>query len=307
MRIVVVGAGSIGRRHIENLTSLGVDAVCVPYRAYTPNVLDHCDGVVIATATNVRFELIAHAAERDLPMYIEKPLAFRIDDLNKILCTIEHVAHRSVLGFMMRYHPALRVLADFDLSDAFHFSFDIGHDVTQWRDNWTFSDSYASKAEGGGVLLDLCHEIDMASILFPKLTVKSVSAIGHSNYPGVDFASIVAVRTESGVEGFIEMDYLTPQLHRQILIRGANGIYDFNFAAQRYEVKSNRGARLLDLPLQRNEMFMAIIKDWLALLEGFETENPLLPCLDRIGLSPFLIAAAWEARQFTGCIAKEIR
>ena len=302
----MIGAGSIGQRHIENLASLGVDAVCVPYRAYRPDVLDGCDGVVIATATNVRFELITDAAERDLPMYIEKPLAFHVDDLNKILRTTEHVAHRSVLGFMMRYHPALRALADFDLSDVFNFSFDIGHDVTQWRDNWTFSDSYASNAEGGGVLLDLCHEIDMASILFPNLTVKSVSAIGHSNYPRVDFASRIAVQSKSSVDGSIAMDYLTPELHRRALIYGISAIYDFDFAAQRYEVRDGTGTHLLDLPLQRNEMFVAIMKDWLALLEGLETENPLLPRLDRMGMSPFLIATAWEARQFTGCITKEI-
>ena len=306
MRIAVIGAGSIGRRHFDTLISLGIDAVQVPYRSYRPDVLDGCDAAVIATATDVRTGPIADAAERDLPMYIEKPLAFRAADLAEIERLTAKVADRTMLGLMMRYHPAFRALADLDMSSAVRFSLDIGHDVTQWRQNWKFSESYAAKADGGGVLLDLCHEIDMASVLFPDLMLKSVTSVGHPNYDGVDFSSRLTVQTGAGAEGSIGMDYLTPQLHRRTIIYGVDAIYDFDFAAQRYEVKDAAGARLIDLPLERNEMFVGITRDWIALLEGRETTNRLLPRIDRVTTSTALTAAAWEARQFVGHITKEI-
>lgn len=306
MRIAVIGAGSIGRRHFDNLVSLGIDAVQVPYRSYRSDALDGCDAAVIATATDVRTGPIADAAERDLPMYIEKPLAFRAADLAEIERLTAKVADRTMLGLMMRYHPAFRALADMDMSSAVRFSLDIGHDVTQWRQNWTFSDSYAAKADGGGVLLDLCHEIDMASVLFPDLRLKSVTSVGHPNYAGVDFSSRLTVQTGAGAEGSIGMDYLTPQLHRRTIVYGVDAIYDFDFAAQRYEVKDAAGARLIDLPLERNEMFVGITRDWIALLEGRQTTNRLLPRIDRVTASTALTAAAWEARQFAGHITKEI-
>ena len=306
MRIAVIGAGSIGRRHFDNLVSLGIDAVQVPYRSYRPDVLDDCDAAVIATATDVRTGPIADAADRDLPMYIEKPLAFRAADLATIECLTAKVADRTMLGLMMRYHPAFRALADMDMSTAVRFSLDIGHDVTQWRQNWKCSERYAAKADGGGVLLDLCHEIDMASVLFPDLMLKSVTSVGHPNYDGVDFSSRLTVQTGAGAEGSIGMDYLTPQLHRRTIVYGVDAIYDFDFAAQRYEVKDATGARLIDLPLERNEMFVGITRDWIALLEGRETTNPLLPRIDRVTASTALTAAAWEARQFIGHITKEI-
>ncbi|NBT51567.1 MAG: gfo/Idh/MocA family oxidoreductase, partial [Marivivens sp.] len=256
MRIAVIGAGSIGRRHFDNLVSLGIDAVQVPHRSYRPDVLDDCDAAVIATATDVRTGPIADAADRDLPMYIEKPLAFRAADLATIERLTAKVADRTMLGLMMRYHPAFRALADMDMSTAVRFSLDIGHDVTQWRQNWKFSESYAAKADGGGVLLDLCHEIDMASVLFPDLMLKSVTSVGHPNYDGVDFSSRLTVQTGAGAEGSIGMDYLTPQLHRRTIVYAVDAIYDFDFAAQRYEVKNTTGARLIDLPLERNEMFV---------------------------------------------------
>ncbi|NBQ50247.1 MAG: gfo/Idh/MocA family oxidoreductase [Marivivens sp.] len=306
MRIAVIGAGSIGRRHFDNLVSLGIDAVQVPHRSYRPDVLDDCDAAVIATATDVRTGPIADAADRDLPMYIEKPLAFRAADLATIERLTAKVADRTMLGLMMRYHPAFRALADMDMSTAVRFSLDIGHDVTQWRQNWKFSESYAAKADGGGVLLDLCHEIDMASVLFPDLMLKSVTSVGHPNYDGVDFSSRLTVQTGAGAEGSIGMDYLTPQLHRRTIVYAVDAIYDFDFAAQRYEVKNTTGARLIDLPLERNEMFVGITRDWITLLEGREITNRLLPRIDRVTTSTALTAAAWEARKFVGHITKEI-
>ena len=306
MRIAVIGAGSIGRRHFDNLVSLGIDAVQVPHRSYRPDVLDDCDAAVIATATDVRTGPIADAADRDLPMYIEKPLAFRAADLAEIERLTAKVADRTMLGLMMRYHPAFRALADMDMSTAVRFSLDIGHDVTQWRQNWKFSESYAAKADGGGVLLDLCHEIDMASVLFPDLMLKSVTSVGHPNYDGVDFSSRLTVQTGAGAEGSIGMDYLTPQLHRRTIVYAVDAIYDFDFAAQRYEVKNATGSRLIDLPLERNEMFVGITRDWITLLEGREITNRLLPRIDRVTTSTALTAAAWEARKFVGHITKEI-
>jgi predicted dehydrogenase len=306
MRIAVIGAGSIGRRHFDNLVSLGIDAVQVPHRSYRPDVLDDCDAAVIATATDVRTGPIADAADRDLPMYIEKPLAFRAADLATIERLTAKVADRTMLGLMMRYHPAFRALADMDMSTAARFSLDIGHDVTQWRQNWKFSESYAAKADGGGVLLDLCHEIDMASVLFPDLMLKSVTSVGHPNYDGVDFSSRLTVQTGAGAEGSIGMDYLTPQLHRRTIVYAVDAIYDFDFAAQRYEVKDAAGSRLINLPLERNEMFVGITRDWIALLEGREITNRLLPRIDRVTTSTALTAAAWEARKFVGHITKEI-
>ena len=165
MRILVIGAGSIGRRHAENLAAIGADADLIGWRGYSAHILadrlaqGDVQGVVIATATRIRLELIAVCAAAGVPFYVEKPLAFTSAELALIAAAAAPVAQRSVIGFMMRYHPAFRYLAAADLSDTFRFGFEIGHDVTQWRQNWTFSQSYASQPTGGGVLLDLCHEL----------------------------------------------------------------------------------------------------------------------------------------------------
>ena len=310
MRVLVIGSGSIGRRHHDNLQALGATSSLVSWREAGLGgalaALTDAEAVVIATATDIRLPLIEAAAARGLPMYIEKPLAFRPEEVEAIAEVAAPVAQRSMLGYMMRYHPAVRAMATMDLSDVFQFALTIGHDVTQWRANWRFSESYAARAEGGGVLLDLCHELDLAACLLPGLEVTRVESLGHTGFPGVDFASRISLRRQ-GLVGDVSMDYLTPLLHRRAILRGTERMLDFDFAAQTYRVTEPSGPRLLDLPLERNAMFLDAMRDFLALVSGAETSgNPLMPRLDLCLPSARLVAQAWSMRGFVGQITKEI-
>lgn len=310
MRVLVIGAGSIGRRHHDNLESLGAAPRLLSWRAAglsgAEKAMDEAEAVVIATETGIRLPLIAAAAARGLPMYIEKPLAFYAAELEIIENIAAPVVDRSMLGYMMRYHPGVRALAEADLSDVFQFAMTIGHDVTQWRANWRFSESYAARDEGGGVLLDLCHELDMACCLFPGLDVTGVESLGHAAFPDVDFASRISLRRGSLV-GDVSMDYLTPGLHRRTHLRGSERMHDFDFAAQAYRVTDSTGAKTLDMPLERNGMFLDALRDFLALAAGrAPSANPLLPRLDLALPSARLVAKAWAARRFVGQITKEL-
>ncbi len=310
MRVIVIGSGSIGRRHHENLSTLGASSRLVSWRAEGLGgalaAMDTADAVVIATATDIRLPLIEAAAARNLPIYVEKPLAFRPAEVEEIATLAAPVADRSMLGLMLRYHPAVRALASADLTDVFQFAITIGHDVTQWRQNWRFSESYAARADGGGVLLDLCHELDLAHCLFPALQVTRVQSIGHPGFPGVDFASRISMQSH-GLAGDVSMDYLTPQLHRRSTLRGFDRMHDFDFAAQDYVVTAPTGPRSLDLPLERNAMFLDAMRDFLALARGQPTSgNPLMPRLDLCLPSARLVAQAWAARDFIGEITKDI-
>lgn len=310
MRVLVIGSGSIGRRHHDNLATLGAAPQLLSWReaglAGALAAMDRAEAVVVATATDIRLSVIEAAAARDLPLYIEKPLAFTPDEVEAIAAVTAPVAERSVLGYMMRYHPALRALAEADLSDVFQFALTIGHDVTQWRANWLFSQSYAARSEGGGVLLDLCHELDMAACLFPGLELTGVESLAHPAFPGVDFASRISLR-RGALVGDVSMDYLTPGLHRRAHMRGTERMHDFDFAAQAYRVTDGAGGRMLDLPLERNAMFLDAMRDFLALAAGrAPSANPLLPRLDLAMGSARLVAQAWAARRFVGQITKEI-
>ena len=304
MYVPVIGAGSIGRRHHENLATLGVRSDLLPWRGFDAAVFraSGADAVVIATATPVRLELVQLCRDLDLPFYIEKPLAQDSAIVDQILETAGPLAQRSMVGFMMRYHPAFRALAERDLSTVYDASFGIGHDVRQWRKNWSFAASYAAQPQGGGVLLDLCHELDMACTLLPALAVAGVTSLGHAAFPGVDFATRIAL-AGAGQLGTVAMDYLSPVSFRRIVLRGTGIVADFDLIAGRYALQDGQGTQDLSFPFERNEMFLAAMRDFLHLVAGRPVSHvEHLPRLDLAAGSCRTIACAWGARRFTGRI-----
>ncbi len=311
MRVLVIGAGSIGRRHAGNLASLGAEVEHLPFRATSPDDLaararsGRYAAAVVATATDQRLAVIAPLAAAGLPLYIEKPLAFRSAELAAILAATAPVASRSMLGLMMRYHRGFAALAG-EMRQPFRFAFTIGHDVTQWRPGWRFSESYAARAEGGGVLLDLCHEIDMAACLFPGLMLEQVDSLGHAAYPGVDMSSRITL-SAPGVQGVVAMDYLCPRLVREARIDGLAASVTVDFAAGTGRRIGHEAEAPLELAQDRNAMFLAAMADFLALVSGRATSgNPHLPRLDLCRESASLTVAAWEARTFRGRVEKEL-
>lgn len=302
--IAVIGAGSIGRRHVANLQSLNADTDSIAWRDFDRATFEKrtdIKGLVIATATDVRLELVQMAANMNIPVYIEKPLHWTHDGVAEIYDTLGDLAQRSMIGYMARYHPVVQALAAQDLSDIYGFTFEIGHDVRQWRQNWSFPQSYAARAGGGGVLLDLCHEIDLAHALFPDLKVQSVASVGHADFDGVDFASRVALADPSGRAGTVAMDYLSPVSIRRSDLAGTNGTRSLDMLAATITTHGGTAPDTQRFKHDRNDMFRAITRDWLALIKDENAPlTPLAPRLSDMRGSCDLIADAWGKRAFTG-------
>jgi hypothetical protein len=84
-----------------------------------------------------------------------------------------------MLGYMMRYHPAVRALAAADLSDVFQFALTIGHDVTQWRAELAV---FRQLRGAGGRRRRAAGPLPRAgpgACLFPSLEVTAVESLGH--------------------------------------------------------------------------------------------------------------------------------
>ena len=106
MVIAVIGAGSIGRRHVANLQALGAEVEGIAWRDFDRAVFEKrrdISGLVVATATDVRLDLVQMAAGMSVPVYIEKPLHWTREGVAEIYETLGDLVQRSMLGFMARY------------------------------------------------------------------------------------------------------------------------------------------------------------------------------------------------------------
>ena len=305
----VIGAGSIGTRHFNNLTALGVDVTHLPWRGLHYDALITSltqakgnAGVVIATATKIRLPLIRDIAATGAALYIEKPLAYRATDVATIFDLPIEIQHRSVAGFMMRYNPLIQHLAQHKMPNLFRAQFEIGHDVTQWRQNWTFAGSYAADPDGGGVLLDLCHEIDLAMLLCDGLLLNAVTSVAHPEFDHVDIQSHLTLTSDAGTISTVAMDYLAPKMIRRGSLVGLDHQYDYDLMTQRLTITTLGEHQQMTFPLDRNDMFMGIMADFIALAQGHTPKNPIAPRLDSTRKVCHMIAQAWESRHFSGTL-----
>mgnify|MGYP000215096915 CR=1 FL=1 len=126
MKVVLIGAGRIGRLHARLLAvTPGVDelviadalaeraaeaAAEVGGRAASSieAALDEAEAVVIAAATTAHAELIRASADRGLPTFCEKPLAEDIASTLDVAAHVERTGIRFQLGFQRRFDPAYR-------------------------------------------------------------------------------------------------------------------------------------------------------------------------------------------------------
>jgi predicted dehydrogenase len=124
MKILVVGTGSIGKRHMSNLQSLGHEVLAYSERIQTgvahalpegvqsvANIEDLAgsgiDAAVIANRTDQHLATAMKALQFCNALYIEKPLSARLEGLNEFQEICQQRNAVIEIGFMMRFHPNL--------------------------------------------------------------------------------------------------------------------------------------------------------------------------------------------------------
>lgn len=178
-RILVIGYGSIGRRHAQLFAQIGARVTVVSRRAeslaadgiaFCPTLSaiadTRFDYAIIASETSAHLrDLVALRASewaKDLPILVEKPLL----DSRAQLAVLAGVAgqDRIYLGFNLRFLPVVQearrqFAPDQPLIRAeFHSHSYLPH----WRPDQDYREtSSARRSAGGGVLRDLSHELDL--------------------------------------------------------------------------------------------------------------------------------------------------
>lgn len=186
MKGLVVGFGSIGQRHARILTELGIDVAVVSRRdiSHTPSFKSipaafaafAPDYVVIASRTHEHQDDIHTLIDSGFSgrLLIEKPLYDHRHDCPSSLLANAKIAYN------LRFHPALlryrEILGKCSVYAVHAYA---GSYLPNWRPGADYRLSYSAHGTmGGGVLLDLSHEIDYLLWIFgPWLRLSAIG--GH--------------------------------------------------------------------------------------------------------------------------------
>ena len=286
--ILVVGTGSIGSRHIENLIKFNCNVGAYSFRkeglrkikniVYENNLnaatIRKYDGVVIANNTDEHLKVSKLCSEENKPFYIEKPISHSMKDVLEISEQIKNKSLFTRVGFMMRAHPNISFLKNYlekSSKKIFYVSMHVGQWLEDWRPGTDYRKCYsADPKKGGGVILDLIHELDIAFWLFGEIDELFCfkNKISKLEINTEDYAHIL-LKSKEGFTVDINLDYLSSIYRRgmNIVMDDENIEWDYVSGTITLFNKSNpQGLKIdkLDNSFERNDMFESTMKDFIS-------------------------------------------
>lgn len=228
MKALVIGYGSIGKRHVKLLIELGCQVAVMSHRPidFVPHYPDltqalsewQSDYVVVADRTSKHHQTIESLAKHGFQgrVLIEKP----IFDSNLVMPS--HSFSLAAVAYNLRFHPLLTKLKSL-LDDSVQLvtaSIHAGSYLPEWRPGADYRQSYSAKsAQGGGALRDLSHELDYALWLFGPWRRLTASG-GHLSHLEIDSDDVYTLLMETRRCPLvsIHMNYLDRVPRREILV-----------------------------------------------------------------------------------------
>ena len=230
-KILISGYGSIGRRHAnilsrivkkKNITILTNQNLSNFRTIKTLQSLNKIDPyyIVICNPTSDHINKIKFIEEncKNKLVLVEKPL---FSKLNKI--TVKK--NQYFVGYNLRFNPVINFLKKkLKSKKIFNVNVFCGSYLPKWRKNIDYRKSYSAKKQsGGGVLLDLSHELDYVQWLFGKINIEHCKSKKLSNLKiqTDDFLNLVG-KTKRASSIQITLSYFTRHPVREILVDGKN-------------------------------------------------------------------------------------
>lgn len=299
MRALIVGLGSVGRRHARNWAALapqlglGELLVCRQANRPLPEPLDvefreffdmdaalaaRPDVVLVTNPTNLHVVTAQRAVECGAHVLVEKPLGHALDGVADLLATAETSGKVLTVGYNLRFHPSLQRLRSLLRSGAIGRPLSVRAEMGEYLPDWHPWEDYrsgyaAQRAMGGGPVLTFSHELDALCWLFGA--PRAVTAVAHrSGLLEVDTEDVaeMVLEFEDGPLVSIHMDYLRRPPRRFIEVVGEDGVLRWEFNANRllWYVPATREWRVEegDPRFERNVMFVNELQDFVEQVRG---------------------------------------
>jgi predicted dehydrogenase len=204
---------------------------CMVVKSFEAGLDSRPDAVIIASISASHGRELMAVLSLGLPCLAEKPLVIHRSELQALALAWEGAPIKPawLVGCNLRYMPSLRKwrsqIADGVIGSVVRAQFEVGQDLALWRPSRNLWDSYSAKAvDGGGVVCDLVHEIDMAVHTLGPLSVLAAASgkFGALPIESID-VSVSLMKTSRGVPVTIALDYVSRQLVRRYSAVGTEG------------------------------------------------------------------------------------
>lgn len=250
MKALVIGFGSIGKRHVRNLIRLGCADIAVVDPFFESNSLvfegSHLECrtslesverngysfALICSPSHLHVNQAIYLAERHIPVFVEKPLSFSLDGVDKLCRLVERNQLVTMVACNLIFSQPLMVLKKAidagQLGQVYSAQSHVQHFLPNMRPGANKKDVYAfHREQGGGVSLDSgSHEVQYLQYLFGD--VENVVGGGQNRRifdTDIEESAMFVFRHDSGVVTSLTMDYLSKVRARGIRVTGSEGSF----------------------------------------------------------------------------------
>lgn len=255
MKILVVGCGSIGRRHARNVRVLGAEVVLCDIdqarmREFGKTIgasgyfvdfaeaakLSGADAAIVATPSNLHVEPARALLSCGLHVMMEKPLctsiteAFDLERLVRETGLVFMMAH--TFRFRAEWAEVKRILDTNPLGRVYSAEFMGGWYLPDWHVHEDYRREYAAQKKlGGGVLLtSLSHFFDLVAWYFGDIhKIAGVKMRLSQLEIDVDDAVVCTLLTSTGVAVTLSEDFLCRCPRRSLRINAEHGYLEADF------------------------------------------------------------------------------
>jgi predicted dehydrogenase len=247
-RFLICGLGSIGRRHARVIhhawpsielavmrSGLGPDCPELSLMSHQFSDFDSAidwkpDAAVIASPAPFHQQQALVLAKQGISLLIEKPVGMGSESLQAWDELLELSACVPILvGYVLRHDPCAAYvkqrIESHELGRILDADFYCGSWLPEWRSNVDYRESVSGRRSlGGGVLLELSHELDLARWLLGELEV-SFASLQKSGILEVDVADQALLVGCSDICSLItiRLNFCSQPSRRNIVIRCEGG------------------------------------------------------------------------------------
>ncbi len=280
-KVLFVGLGGIGQRHLRNLKQMKGDCVQVyafrkrnaqfvlnnkleiieneelntKYGIICVNSLEDAfqkgvDTVFICNPTSMHMEVLAKAIKAGCNVFIEKPIAPNLEGIEEIERLLSENGNTVFVGYQNRFHPCIvkakTLIERQEIGNILSVNAEIGECVKNWHKYEDYRTMYACRKDlGGGVVVTQIHELDYLYYLFGA--PKTVYAIGGKlSDLEIDVEDVVNILMgyeigERYIPVNVHEDYIQVPARRKCRIVGTKGKMEFNLLSSVFNVYNESG------------------------------------------------------------------
>lgn len=222
VRLAVVGAGPIGRRHVQAITAeptceaaavvdpapVGVKTAkerSLPHYADLEAMLDAVapDGVVIATPNSLHVPLSLVCVRRGIPVLVEKPIADTLESALALADACEAAGVPVLVGHHRRHNPIVRKAREVVRSGALGRLTAVSATCLLCKPDDYFEVAWRREPGGGPILINLIHDIDNLRFIAGDIAaVQGMTSNARRGFAVEDTAALL-LRFEDGTLGTV--------------------------------------------------------------------------------------------------------